>query len=229
MAKRESTLPNMVITLVIITAVAGGSLGLIYQLTKTPIEMSAEERQQAAIQLVVPEFDNDPAEEMYELTSDEGFILKVFPAKKDGELVGAAIETRSHMGFSGDIIIMVGLTPDGTVIDYQVLDHRETPGLGTKMDDWFKPSDKDGSQEGRLLDPLFGISAGDEGGDSRSVIGKNPGDTDMLVEQDGGAIDAITAATITSRAFLHAIEVAYRTYLDRDDAASGATDSGDWE
>ncbi|WP_026473254.1 RnfABCDGE type electron transport complex subunit G [Alkaliflexus imshenetskii] len=225
MGKRASSLPNMVLTLLMITAVAGGSLGFVFQMTKAPIEAAAVAKQQEAIQLVVPDFDNDPAAEMYELTSSEGFPLKVFPARKGEELVGVAIETMSNRGFSGEIKIMVGLKPDGSIINYQVLEHRETPGLGTKMDDWFKPAVVvEGRKEPgtRLLDGFFGIKAG-ESGDTKNILGKHPGTTRMVVKQDGGEVDAITAATITSRAFLHAVEVAYTTYTERTDAASSAT------
>jgi Na+-translocating ferredoxin:NAD+ oxidoreductase subunit G len=230
MSKSASTLPNMILTLLIITALAGSSLGLIYQLTKGPIETAALAKQQDAIQLVVPDFDNDPAAEMYELTSAEGFVLKVFPARKGGELVGVAIETLTNKGFSGEIKVMVGLKPDGSIINYQVLDHRETPGLGTKMDDWFKPApaSETGAVEtkARLLDSFFGVKPG-SGGDSRNIVGKNPGTSQLVVRQDGGEVDAITAATITSRAFLHAVEVAYTTYTERSDASSSATTKTD--
>lgn len=227
MGKSASTLPAMVLTLLIITAVAGTSLGFIFKMTKGPIEASAQQKQQEAIQLVMPGFDNDPVAEMYELTSEEGFVLKVFPAKKDGECIGAAIESVTNRGFSGEIKIMVGLEPDGTIIDYQILEHKETPGLGTKMVDWFKPGTAGAEEESRsaFFDQLFGIKAaeGDGGENGQSILGKNPGQINMTVKQDGGEVDAITAATITSRAFLHAVAVAYTTFTHNTDCESGAT------
>ncbi len=189
MAKTESTLKNMVLTLLVITCVAGASLGFMYELTKGPIEAAKAAKQQAAIKEVVPGFDNNPGDEMYELTSDEGFVLKLFPAKKGGELIGVAIETQTNKGFSGNIKVMVGLKPDGTIINYQVLEHKETPGLGTKMADWFKT---------------------DKG--NQNILGKHPKSNNLTVSKDGGEVDAITAATISSRAFLDAIRVAYDTY-----------------
>jgi electron transport complex protein RnfG len=200
MGKRASSLPNMVITLLIITAISGSSLGFVFQLTKEPIATAKLLKQQEAIKEVVPEFDNDPGSEMYELTSNEGFVLKVFPAKKDGEFVGAAVESMTSRGFGGDIRIMVGMKPDGTIINYIVLEHKETPGLGTKMADWFKT---------------------DKG--NQNILDKNPGKNKLIVTKDGGEVDAITAATISSRAFLHAVEVAYTTYSEKADAASSAT------
>lgn len=227
MGKSASTLPAMVLTLLIITAVAGTSLGFIYKLTQTPIAEAAVLKQQEAIRMVVPEFDNDPASEMYELTSEEGFTLKVFPAKKDGQCIAAAIESVSNRGFGGEVKIMVGLEPDGTIIDYQILEHKETPGLGTKMVDWFKPVAAGAEEKSRsaFFDQLFGIKAaeGDGGENGQSILGKNPGQINMTVKQDGGEVDAITAATITSRAFLHAVAVAYTTFTHNTDCESGAT------
>ncbi len=227
MNKRASTLSNMVLTLLLITFIAGGSLGFIYQLTADSIYEASLSRQKEAVELVVPGFDNDPASEMFTLESSEGFELKVFPAKMDGELIGVAVETMSNRGFNGEIKVMVGMTPDGTILNYEILEHRETPGLGTKMHDWFKSSgdedsDKEASRLRRFFDSLFGITLTD-GEDNASIIGKNPGSSKLLAKQDGGDVDAITAATITTRAFLHAIEVAYTTYTQKADASSSAT------
>ncbi len=200
MGKRASSLPNMVLTLLIITAVSGSSLGFVYQLTKEPIAAARLMKQQEAIKEVVPGFDNDPGSEMYELTSSEGLGLKVFPAKKGDSIIGVAIESITNKGFSGEIKIMVGLKPDGTIINYKVLEHKETPGLGTKMADWFK------TEKG-----------------NQNILGKHPGKNKLVVTKDGGEVDAITAATISSRAFLHAIETAYTTYTENTDATSSAT------
>ncbi|MDR2928791.1 MAG: RnfABCDGE type electron transport complex subunit G [Cytophagaceae bacterium] len=200
MSKSASTLPNMVITLLLITVAAGTGLGFVYKLTKEPIAIAKLQKQQNAIKDVVPEFDNDPSAEVYEMISDEGFTLKIFPAKKDGEIVGAAIETMSNSGFSGDVKIMVGMKPDGTIINYSVLEHKETPGLGTKMADWFK------NEKG-----------------NRSIIGKNPATSNMTVSKDGGDVDAITAATISSRAFLQAVRTACAAYVQNGDVDSEST------
>ena len=223
MGKKASSLPNMVLTLIAITMVAGASLGGIYKLTTGPINEARQQKQQEAIRLVVPDFDNDPVEDMYKITTEEGDTLDVFPAKKDGENVGVAIESVSHKGYSGDVTIMVGLLPDGTINNYQVLEHKETPGLGTKMEDWFKPTDEDGSKSGnRVFNWLFGIESGTSDGQT-SIIGIDPSETELAVSADGGDIDAITAATISSRAFLDAVQKAWSTYTENADSYSSAT------
>jgi len=189
MAKTESTLMNMVLALLIITVIAGGTLGMVYKVTKEPIAEAKLAKQKKAIEQVVPGFNNNPTDEVYEITSAEGYKLQVFPCKDGDNLLGVAISTKTEKGFSGEVKIMVGLKPDGTIINYSVLEHKETPGLGSKMGEWFK------TEKGK-----------------QSVIGKNPETTKMIVVKDGGDIDAITAATISSRAFLDAIMIAYNTY-----------------
>ena len=197
MAKTESTLINMVLALLIITVIAGGSLGMVYKVTKEPIAMAKLAKQQKAIEEVVPGFDNNPTDEMYQLTSKEGYVLSVFPCKKGDELLGVAISTKTDKGFSGEIKIMAGLKPDGTILNYSVLEHKETPGLGSKMNDWFRGSVA-----------------------SQSIINRDPANAKMTVKKDGGDIDAITAATISSRAFLDAIMIAYNTYKENTNMQS---------
>ncbi len=194
MATIESSLKNMLLTLLIITAISGTSLGFVYKMTKEPIAAAKAKKQQEAIKLVVPEFTNNPAEDVVELTSKEGFTIKIFPAVKDGQLVGVAVETMTNTGFGGDIKLMVGFNPDGAIVNYQVLEHKETPGLGTKMDPWFKA---------------------DKG--NQNIIDKNPGTNKLTVSKDGGEVDAITAATISSRAFLDAVRIGYETFMENKD------------
>jgi Na+-translocating ferredoxin:NAD+ oxidoreductase subunit G len=214
MAKTESTLKNMFLTLLTIAVISGASLGYVYKFTKAPIDQAKAAKQQEAIQLVVPPFNNIPTDEMTTATSAEGFELKIFPAKQDGELVGVAIETMTNKGFSGEIKVMVGFKPDGTIINYKVLDHKETPGLGSKMDEWFRPqqvsADNDKAEKPSFFKWLYGIKGG--GGGNRSILEKNPASSNLIVAKDGGEIDAITAATISSRAFLDAVRIAYETY-----------------
>jgi len=225
MGKTVSSLSNMALTLIIITLVAGASLGYIYKLTEGPIAVAKEQKQQEAIRLVVPDFDNNPAQEMYKIPGPDGDSLKVFPAKKDGINVGVAIESISHKGFGGDVKIMVGILPDGTINNYQVLEHKETPGLGTKMATWFKPSGKEDMSKASgntLFDWLFGIKSEGTGG-TTSIVGIDPAETELKVSADGGDIDAITAATISSRAFLDAVQKAWNAYNKNADSYSSAT------
>ncbi len=184
MAKMESTFKNMALSLTLISLVASACLGFVYEFTKKPIELSALNKKLNAIKLVVPEFTNNPNEEKYRLPTGEGDSLDIYPAKKDGVIVGYAVNTYTKKGFSGNISLMAGFKPDGTIINISVLEQKETPGLGTKM-----------------TEPKFKDQFND----------KNPAEFALKVKKDGGPVDAITAATISSRAFCDAVQRAYTT------------------
>ena len=70
-------------------------------------------------------------------TSD-GDSLKIYPAKQDGKFVGAAVESNTMKGFGGEIRVIVGFDIEGKLLNYSVLQHAETPGLGAKMQEWFR-------------------------------------------------------------------------------------------
>jgi electron transport complex protein RnfG len=184
MAKTESTFKNMVLSLTLISLGASACLGFVYVFTKKPIEISNLNKKIEAIKQVVPEFNNNPDEEMYKLATGEGDSLDIYPAKKDNVVVGYAVNTYTKKGFSGNISLMAGFKTDGTIINITVLEHKETPGLGTKM-----------------TEPLF----------KNQFIQKNPSEFILKVKKDGGPVDAITAATISSRAFCDAVQRAYNT------------------
>ena len=124
--------------------------------------------------------------------------LTIYKAFKDDQWIATAVET-SEVGFDGPQVIMVGLDADGSVLDYVVLKQTETPGLGAHIDHWFK-----------------------DAVGNRSIIGKKAGA--LAVNKDGGEVDAITAATISSRAFLKAINKAYNAIAAEPvEAATGAS------
>ena len=188
----------MVIVLTGVTVIAGALLGYVNELTKGPIAEANAKALSDAIALVVPGFDNNPADapESFELN---GATYKIYKATKGGEFIGAAVESSAN-GFGGALNVLVGFDKEGNIIDYSLLSHAETPGLGSKAADWFKKGQK---------------------GD---ITGKNPGKGALTVKNDGGEVDAITASTITSRAFLNAVNNAYAAYSGQNvDGASGAT------
>jgi len=190
MASKESTFTNMVLTLFIVTLVASSTLGLIYKVTKKPIEQGKLEKKTQAIRNVVPDFTNQPLEEAY-TTEIDGMDITLYPAKKEGKLVGVAVSTITTKGFSGEIKLMVGFKPDGTINNIAVLDHKETPGLGDKMEksksDW-----------------------------SLQFNGKDPENFELYVQKDGGDVDAITASTISSRAYCDAVRRAFEALKKRN-------------
>lgn len=194
MAKKESTLFNMVITLLVVTLLASTALGFVYEVTKEPIAKAKLAKKTEAIKNVMPEFTNNPVEEMYKIPGPEGYdSLEVYPAQSNGKYLGAAVRTYSKKGYAGEVWLMVGFNPEGEILNINVLEHKETPGLGTKMADaQFKDQ----------------------------FTGKHPDEFNLKVRKDGGDVDAITAATISSRAFAEAVQHAWDVYHKADKGGS---------
>ncbi len=186
MAKRESTLTNMLLTLFIITLVSAAILGYVYGLTAKPIGNALERKTIKAVELVLPEFNGNPQKELFKVEGTEGLdSVEIYPARKDDKLIGMAVKAKTLIGFSGLVCVMVGFDAEGKIYDTFVLEHKETPGLGTKMSD-----------------PNF----------KNQFKGKNPAVFKMRVKKDKGDVDAITAATISSRAFCDALNNAHEAY-----------------
>ena len=186
MAKLQSSFKNMALSLTCITVVAAAALAGVYSLTKEPIDNAKKEKQESAISKVLPQIEGI---KIAEVDTIDGLILhKAYVGDK---WVGTAVETSTkgnkNMPFSGEFKLMVGFDHEGNVVEYEVLEQSETPGLGAQMTTWFKNADKPG----------------------QNIIGKSPATTDFTVSKDGGKVDAITASTITSRAFLEAVVKAY--------------------
>ena len=189
----------MLLVLTGVTAISVALLAWVNELTKEPIAAANAKTQSDAVKAVVPGFDNDPIAEK-KMQDVNGVEYAVYPATNGGEYIGAAVEAEA-MGFGGNLKVLVGFDAQGNIIDYSLLSHAETPGLGSKATDWFKKGNK---------------------GD---ITGKNPGTAPLTVSKDGGEVDAITASTITSRAFLNAVNTAYAAYAGQNtaDGATGAT------
>lgn len=183
MAQRESNFINMFVTLTVVSLLASASVGFVYEVTKEPKARIELANKTAALQQILPEFNNNPLAETKTVTLD-GQDFVIYPAKKDGVRVGTAVETSSPKGYGGPIKLMVGFLPDGSIKDITVLDHRETPGLGDKIDKSKSPF-------------------------SRQFNGKDPAVFRLKVKKDNGDVDGITAATISSRAFCEAVQRAF--------------------
>ena len=219
MGKLKSSYKNMLVSLLLICLLAAGLLAKVNDMTEAPIADAKALKLEEAIKNVVPAFDNNPVAESYKVATDSGDSLLVYPAKRGDGIVGFAVNSYSNNGFSGNIQVMVGFDTENTIINYAVLSHAETPGLGSQMVDWFKPQ----VQEFSLIEKLFGFEVKQSEANS-SIIGKNPETTKFEVSNDGGDIDAISASTITSRAFLEAVRRAYAAYTESENYTStGAT------
>ncbi len=217
MAKLESSLKNMLLSLTAIALIAAGLMASLYSVTSEPIQKSKEQKSVEAIKAVLPAFDK--------IENDTANGLNIYKAyKADGQFIGAAVESMSKNGFGGEIKVMVGFDSQGNITEYSVLEQKETPGLGTKMVTWFRPQTE---KKKSLLETIFHYEVKTAEKQS-SIIGKNPAVNKMTVSKDGGEIDAITASTISSRAFLESVRTAYNAYAaannqKQTDANSGAT------
>ena len=196
--KKESTLINMLVALLVITAVSGGVLGLVYGMTKDKIAEVDLKKNEAAIQAVLP-LEGEITYQPDTLTFTEDGATMTFPCNlaydANGNFLGAAVKT-SEGGFGGKIDLMVGFLSDGTIKGTSVLSHAETPGLGANMTGKFKDQ----------------------------FVEKNPADFRLTVKKDGGDVDAITAATITSRAFSKAVDKAYKAFEANKDKFAPAVE-----
>lgn len=201
----KSTLLNMTVVLLGITLVASAGVGVVNMITVEPIAAAKQAATVAALNEVLPAFDQTASQE---LTIDQ-LPITVYTATRGGEVAGYAVQTMTKQGFGGVVRLMVGFTPDGEVVNVNVLEQTETPGLGTKMAD-----------EGN---PLVASVKGQRLEQKKLVDGK------LAVTKDGGDVDALTAATISSRAYVDAINRAWMAYKsvatgsEPSDAASGAS------
>ena len=201
MKKLESSLLNMTLVLTLVAVVMGGILAFVNHLTEGPIQEQKDKALADGIKAVMVCNDlvvAEPVEVKQTVDGKEHTFIIYNVKDAQGKDLGAAVQSAT-MGFGGDLKVLVGFDTDGNILGYTLLEHAETPGLGAKADQWFQKGQK---------------------GD---IIGKSPAEP-LTVSKDGGQVDAITASTITSRAFLKAVNNAYNAYkVTPTDGETGAT------
>jgi electron transport complex protein RnfG len=202
MKKLESSLLNMVLVLTGVAVVMGAVLAYVNHLTEGPIAEQKTKALADGIKTVMVCDDlvvtNTDTLRQNDAKGKEMTYIIYQAQDKQGQQLGAAVESTTD-GFGGNLKVLVGFDLDGKILGYTLLEHAETPGLGAKADKWFQKGEK---------------------GD---IIGKSPQEP-LTVSKDGGQVDAITASTITSRAFLLAVNNAYNAYMDIPvDAETGAS------
>lgn len=193
MAKKESTFLNMTVIMFVVAVIASAALAGVYVLTEEPIKTAKEKNLKDAINVVVPGADKATDINSFSKISldlENADSLYFYIVKNEGKILGTAVKTYTNNGFGGRIDIMVGFDENGKIIDSDVLEHHETPGLGNKtaksVTNWneqFKNESKN-----------------------------NPQEENFKVNKEGGNIDAITAATISSRAYIDALKRASDAY-----------------
>lgn len=184
--KKEASLLRLVLVLTLIALVAGLALTGVYALTKEPIEQAQLQKKQRALTLVIPDFKGEMIDTV--MKDEGGNELPVHIAlNENGSIYGVAVETYTKKAFSGRFDLMVGFNSNGTITNTEVIKANETPGLGDKIN-------KDKSNFAEQFNH------------------KNPNDFKIMVKKDGGDVDAITAATISSRAYCDAVNRAVAIY-----------------
>ncbi len=178
----KSTLFNMIAALMIVAICSAAAIGYVYKITKSPIDEAKNGNVLEAIKSLVGVFDNNPFEERIAIS---GSNVDLYPARKDGAINSVAIKSSSAEGFGGKIELIIGILMDGTITGYKVIEQNETPGLGTKV-----------------TEPQF----------SNQFVGKNAYTDNFDLKKDGGEIDAVTGATISSKAVVGAVKNAVAAY-----------------
>ena len=165
------------------TAISSG----IFFLTKGKIDDAMAAQQRELLLQVIPQnyFDNNPAESGA-IPQDERLqgIQKIYLAKKNGQISAYAYETTAPDGYSGNIRLLVGLTPQGEVLGVRVIEHHETPGLGDKI-------------ELRISDWILSFNNQPINNDNLN---------EWAVKKDGGKFDQFSGATITPRAIVNQVK-----------------------
>lgn len=187
MEKLKSNLTNMVCVLGGVALLCGGLLAYVNDLTAPTIKSAEDKALAKGITAVLGgkdvKVENPKGEDVTRNIGGKDLTYTIYKTDK-----GTAVKAIDPNGFGGNIGVLVGFSEDGDILGYTILENNETPGLGAKCIDWFQK------------------------GNPGDIIGMNPGKDNMTVSKDGGDVDAITASTITSRAFLNAVQEAYNAY-----------------
>ncbi len=218
MSQQKINIPMLGAFLGAVAAVAAGLLALVYTSTAEAIALNLQKKTNAALEQVLPAFDNVPGEETIVLRSELDWLVKFFVARKGGEIVGYAGEVVTPEGFSGNVTVMAGLELDGTVRTVIVTANTETPGLGTAV--------TDRKVQKTIVDLAKGGKAAE--GLAPNVYldwygGKKAGESRWSIVKDGEAINGKTGATITSAAVCGAVHAIGKTAIDHiDELSKGA-------
>lgn len=212
MSTQQINIPKLGLFLGMVAAVASGLLSLVYTSTAGAIAVNQQKKTNAALEQVLPDFDNIPSDETKTIDSVKGWPVKFYIARKGDDVVGYAGEVVTPEGFSGDVTVMVGLDSDGSVRKVIVTKHTETPGLGTAI--------TDRKLQKTIVDVLKG-GAESVGLPPNKYLdqyeGRKATGTPWAVVKDGGDVDAKTGATISSRAVCGAVYAVSETCVEHLD------------
>lgn len=179
----KSSFKNMALCLLAICLVCSSLLGGMYALTKEPIDKASALKNSAAIKEVLPASASVIEEDRTVEYDGKEYVYNL-AYDEAGEVVGCALNVSSD-GFGGPLLIKVGFDMNGVIWNTKVLSQSETPGLGAKC------------KEPKFADQFKGF---------------DPSEKKLAVRKDGGDVDAITASTITSRAYTAGLALAVKVF-----------------
>jgi electron transport complex protein RnfG len=197
-------LRRLIVVLTVVAALAGLILALVEAATREPIAEQRRQEMLRALKAVLPPVDNAPDTDAVQLVTghdrkgreQQGTFYR---GRQGGQLNGIAFQVTAPDGYGGNIDIMIGIDPQGTVTGVAILKHSETPGLGDK-----------------IARPEF----------TGRFVGKALDSADWRVKKDGGDFDQLTGATISPRAVVGAIRRGLAFFREHRDAIVGAGPQG---
>ncbi|MBM4221378.1 MAG: RnfABCDGE type electron transport complex subunit G [Gammaproteobacteria bacterium] len=171
-------------SLVVFAALAGLLLGIARDATRARIADNEERRVLAELSAILPPalYDNEPHRDtlVLELPGDEP--RQIWRARRAGQPVAVVLSSLAADGYSGQIRLLVALTVEGQILGVRVASHSETPGIGDVID----------ARKSPWIRSFDGRSLG------------QPEESRWSLRKDGGDIDAISGATVSSRAVVAA-------------------------
>lgn len=191
MSSDNIKLTPLVLSMGLISCVATALMAWVFLITEAPIKTAMQQKTNAALSQVLPDFDNQPAQEAVTFGN-----VKFYTARRNGQITGFAGEAVSPKGYAGDVTVLAGLQPDGTVTTVLVTKQSETPGLGTVVCERKREKTLSGLLAGRKETGLPPNKILDQFSGMKAEAGQAP----WSVKKDGGTLDAVTGATISSRA-----------------------------
>jgi electron transport complex protein RnfG len=220
------TILRLSFALVLCCAVAAAVLALADHVTAAARAQAQLAEKRRALATVLPAFDNDPIAAGLTVTvqlpdDKKPRELRFYPALKDGRLVGVAGETHTVRGYGGRIDLLAGITPEGAIRAIVVTAHRETPGLGSLL--------VERQTKKTLAEVMHGGSAAAAG--TPPPLAPNryldqyaaPQPRSLLqpdafrIRRDGGDVEPVSGATVTSRAVADAVRALAQAYRDHQD------------
>ncbi|GGC79726.1 electron transport complex subunit RsxG [Marinobacter halophilus] len=185
-----SSIRSSAIGLGLFAVITGGTIALTQGITKDRIQEQAARAEASALFEIIPEHqhDNDLLRDVVTLPASNRLPgsgpVNVWVARRNGQPIGIIMPALAPDGYSGEIRLLVGLDLDGRVLGVRVTSHRETPGLGDRIE----------TRKSGWVHDFDGRSLGD------------PPANQWNVKKNGGVFDQFTGATITPRAVIKAVQ-----------------------